>query len=89
MRILLTGAAGFIGSHLAERLTARGDQVIGFDNFDAFYPRSVKQRNLAALGSRDNFSLVEVPDEYADKIIDAMRGTKIRGVAVKVRREKF
>ena len=59
MRILLTGAAGFIGSHLAERLTARGDQVIGFDNFDAFYPRSVKQRNLAALGSRDNFSLVE------------------------------
>ena len=45
MHILLTGAAGFIGSHLAERLCARGDEVIGFDNFDAFYPRADKERN--------------------------------------------
>ncbi|HET6150314.1 MAG TPA: NAD-dependent epimerase/dehydratase family protein [Polyangia bacterium] len=59
MRILLTGAAGFIGSHLAERLTGRGDHVVGLDNFDAFYPRAVKERNLAALASRDNFDLVE------------------------------
>jgi UDP-glucuronate 4-epimerase len=62
MRILLTGAAGFIGSHLAERLCARGDEVIGFDNFDPFYPRAVKERNLAALRSSPSssrFSLVE------------------------------
>lgn len=36
-RILLTGAAGFIGSHVAERLLARGDWVVGVDNFDPFY----------------------------------------------------
>lgn len=59
MRILLTGAAGFIGSHLAERLCARGDEVFGFDNFDAFYPRAVKERNLAALTARAGFVLIE------------------------------
>ena len=59
MRVLLTGAAGFIGSHLAERLAGRGDQVVGFDNFDAFYPRAVKERNLAALAAQPNFELVE------------------------------
>src|SRR4029077_2429564 len=59
MRILLTGAAGFIGSHLAERLCARGDDVVGFDNFDPFYPRAVKERNLAGLAGRGNFRLVE------------------------------
>ena len=40
MVIFVTGAAGFIGSHLCERLCARGDDVIGFDNFDPFYPRA-------------------------------------------------
>src|SRR5499427_102208 len=59
MRILVTGAAGFIGSHLAERLVARGDDVVGFDNFDAFYPRADKERNLAGLRASPRFSLVE------------------------------
>ena len=59
MKILLTGAAGFIGSHLAERLCGRGDRVTGFDNFDPFYPREVKERNLAGLFSRKDFELVE------------------------------
>jgi UDP-glucuronate 4-epimerase len=58
MRILVTGAAGFIGSHLAERLVARGDEVVGFDNFDPFYPRAVKEQNLAGLRP-PRFSLVE------------------------------
>ncbi|MEJ7735567.1 MAG: NAD-dependent epimerase/dehydratase family protein [Polyangiaceae bacterium] len=49
MRVLLTGIAGFIGSHLAERMVARGDDVVGIDNFDGFYDRRVKERNLAAL----------------------------------------
>jgi len=55
MRILLTGAAGFIGSHLAERLLARGDRVVGLDNFDAFYDRAVKESNLAGLRSSSGF----------------------------------
>jgi UDP-glucuronate 4-epimerase len=59
MRILLTGAAGFIGSHLGERLAARGDEVIGLDNFDAFYPRAVKELNLRALRASPRFRLVE------------------------------
>lgn len=59
MKVLLTGAAGFIGSHLAERLCSRGDTVVGFDNFDPFYPRAVKERNLERLRSDSRFSLVE------------------------------
>jgi UDP-glucuronate 4-epimerase len=58
-RIVVTGAAGFIGSHLCERLTAAGHEVVGFDNFDPFYARPVKERNLAALRREPRFRLVE------------------------------
>jgi UDP-glucuronate 4-epimerase len=47
--ILLTGGAGFIGSHLAERLLARGDRVVVLDNLDPFYDPAVKRRNVAAI----------------------------------------
>ena len=40
MRLLVTGMAGFIGSHLTERLLARGHEVSGLDNFDPFYERA-------------------------------------------------
>ncbi|MFZ5624881.1 MAG: NAD-dependent epimerase/dehydratase family protein [Gemmatimonadota bacterium] len=56
-RLLVTGAAGFIGSHLAEALVARGDEVEGIDNFDPFYPRAVKERNLHALRASGRFRL--------------------------------
>jgi UDP-glucuronate 4-epimerase len=59
MRILVTGAAGFIGSHLCERLCARGDQVLGFDSFDPFYPRAVKEGNLTGLRGDPRFALLE------------------------------
>jgi UDP-glucuronate 4-epimerase len=58
-RILLTGVAGFIGSHLAETLLGRGYRVTGLDNFDPFYARAVKERNLEALTTRSGFSFVE------------------------------
>lgn len=57
--MLVTGAAGFIGSHLVEALSARGNEVVGIDNFDPFYPRAMKERNLAEVGSRAGFSFRE------------------------------
>ena len=58
-RILVTGAAGFIGSQLCERLLARGDEVSGLDNFNAFYDPAIKRRHAAALSAHDGFTLVE------------------------------
>ncbi len=59
--ILVTGAAGFIGSHVTEALLKAGHRVIGLDNFDAFYPREAKARNLAEATSAHagRFELVE------------------------------
>jgi UDP-glucuronate 4-epimerase len=58
-RVLVTGAAGFIGSHVMEALVRRGDEVLGIDNFDPFYPRVVKERNLAELGPPTGFCFSE------------------------------
>ena len=58
-RVLVTGAAGFIGSHLVEALARRGDEVVGIDNFDPFYPRAMKERNLREMGRLPNFRFHE------------------------------
>ncbi|MFQ5680207.1 MAG: NAD-dependent epimerase/dehydratase family protein [Gemmatimonadota bacterium] len=58
-RILVTGAAGFIGSHAVERLLAAGREVVGLDNFDDFYDPAVKRRNLAAALEHPGFTLVD------------------------------
>ncbi len=58
-RILVTGAAGFIGSHLVERLLERGDEVMGVDNFDPFYSPAEKRRNLRDALAQERFCLVE------------------------------
>ncbi len=53
--ILVTGAAGFIGSHLAERLVHLGYRVIGLDNFDDFYDPAIKWHNISTLKTMDSF----------------------------------
>jgi UDP-glucuronate 4-epimerase len=59
MHVLVTGGAGFIGSHLCEALLQRGDSATVVDNFDPFYDPAVKRRNLAVAMGYDGFRLVE------------------------------
>ncbi len=59
MSVLVTGAAGFIGSSLADALTLRGDEVVGLDCFTDYYGRDIKEANLAPLRARPNFRFVE------------------------------
>ena len=58
--VLVTGCAGFIGSHLCERLLALGYQVIGLDNFDPFYDRQLKQANMGGFLHHSHFRFHEV-----------------------------
>ena len=71
--VLVTGAAGFIGSHLSEALVARGDQVVGVDNFDPFYSRAEKERNIRKVGSNSRFAFHQV---------DILDGERIAGLLI-------
>lgn len=65
MRVLITGAAGFIGTALAEHLMVRGDQVLGLDSLNDYYPVSLKQDRLSRLRDRDgHFNFLHV--DFAD-----------------------
>jgi len=66
MKALVTGAAGFIGSTLSERLLAQGHDVVGIDCFTDYYPRPMKERNLAGLAGQPRFRFVEGRIQDAD-----------------------
>jgi UDP-glucose 4-epimerase len=66
MKALVTGAAGFIGSTLAERLIADGADVVGLDCFTDYYPRPMKERNLSGLLGQPGFRFVESTIQAAD-----------------------
>jgi nucleoside-diphosphate-sugar epimerase len=70
MKALVTGAAGFVGSHLSEYLLSQGDVVHGIDMFTDYYPAQFKRLNVAALSSRPDFTLTEADLNEAD--LDAM-----------------
>ncbi len=63
---LVTGVAGFIGSHLAEALIARGYRVVGVDTFVDFYPRAIKESNLSKLRQHVNFEFHEMDLHVAE-----------------------
>ncbi len=70
MKTLITGCAGFVGSHLTERLLKNGSEVIGIDCFSDYYERELKEKNLAVSLKNDKFTFIEKDilemDEYPD-----------------------
>jgi len=66
MKALITGVAGFIGSHLCERLLADGWTVAGVDNFDDFYDPQIKRRNISGCLKNKNFQLIEADIRNVD-----------------------
>ncbi|HEY3196762.1 MAG TPA: NAD-dependent epimerase [Nitrospirales bacterium] len=68
-KILITGAAGFIGFHLAKRLLARGDEILGLDNLNEYYDVTLKEARLAQLQRQPNFTFSRL--DLADR--DGMR----------------
>jgi len=76
MRCLVTGAAGFIGSHLCGKLLDLGHQVIGLDAFIPYYPREIKEANLGALYGRKGFQFLE-SDLRKDGLSHLVHGTEV------------
>src|SRR5690349_14476683 len=76
MRTIVTGGAGFIGSHLVDRLLADGGEVVVIDNFDPFYSATRKRANLTSASRNPRFKLVELDIRDAagvGRVIDEVR----------------
>jgi UDP-glucuronate 4-epimerase len=73
--VLVTGAAGFIGSLLVEELLRQGERVVGVDNFDPFYARSEKERNLANARTHPRFRFIEADCADLDALRRSLAGT--------------
>ncbi|MGD2105479.1 MAG: GDP-mannose 4,6-dehydratase [Anaerolineae bacterium] len=84
MRVLLTGAAGFIGSHVAEALLGRGDEVVGLDNFNDYYDPARKRSNVKKALGHGAYRLVtgDVRDEeLLDELFDSEGFDKVCHIA--------
>ncbi len=79
-RILITGGAGFIGSHLSERLLALGASVICVDNFDPFYPPELKRRNIECIRANERFELVECDVRSKDDLRKIFHTQKVDNI---------
>lgn len=82
MKVLVTGAAGFIGSHLAKKFAARGDEVVGLDNFnDIVYDSERKRRRAQELAASPNFKMVEEDIRNREAIFALFAEEKFDAVA--------
>lgn len=80
MRILVTGGAGFIGSHVSDRLVARGDEIVIVDSFDPYYDPAIKRRNIEGVLNSSRASLIalnisdtdEINAQLGDQPVDAI-----------------
>ena len=75
-RILVTGCAGFIGSHLCERLLDRGDEIIGIDNLNDYYDVNLKKNRLSRLEPKKNFSFQQVDLCDRDRLLKLFKEQK-------------
>ncbi|PIZ34360.1 MAG: hypothetical protein COY39_00565 [Alphaproteobacteria bacterium CG_4_10_14_0_8_um_filter_37_21] len=76
MNVLLTGSAGFIAFHVAERLLKRGDTVLGIDNLNDYYDKTLKHARLEILQTYPNFSFIEADIADAKKLSDIFSSFK-------------
>lgn len=81
MKALVTGAAGFIGSHLAEALLKRGDTVVGVDNFNDYYDPARKRANAAVLDACERFSMVEADIRDRAQMLDLCKKERFDAIA--------
>ncbi len=81
MKILVTGAAGFIGSHLARKLAERGDTVVGLDNFNDYYDPAKKRVNEKRLAAYSNFRMIEADIRDRQRMFDIMAAEEFEAVA--------
>jgi UDP-glucose 4-epimerase len=75
-RVLVTGCAGFLGSHLSDRLLEAGASVVGIDSFTDYYSRALKERNLAEARDHQQFELHE-RDVASDSLDDLLEGVDV------------
>jgi UDP-glucuronate 4-epimerase len=81
MKILVTGAAGFIGSNLAEKLARSGDEVVGLDNFNDYYDPAKKRANEKRLNTYPNFRMIEADIRDRSRMLAFFEEEKFDAVA--------